>query len=140
MKSKISSGLAFALVGVLAAPALAADAMKDGHDHGKMMADSHDKAHKMSHKMAHKKHGKMIVTKDGTMKVCKAHGCLMTVSKDGNRMTMMGPKGEVMVGDKASKTLKMMDAGSKVMDVAMDSKEAKMFMDHTQSMDKMTKR
>ena len=131
MNSARALALTFALVGALAVPAIAAEAAKSGAadtkmtaDHGKMMAKGH------------KHHARALRTKDGTMMVCKAHGCLMTLSKDGNRMTMMSAKGDVMVGDKASKTLMMMGPDAKMAPVAMDSKEAKMFMDHMVSMAK----
>jgi hypothetical protein len=130
MKSRLT--LALALVALFAAPALATDATKTGTTEQKMSTDEH----KMMHTKHHKMMARRIRTKDGTMRVCRAHGCLMTMSKDGNRMMMMSAKGDVMVGDKATKTIMMMGSDAKMAPVAADSDEAKMFMDHMVTMSK----
>lgn len=125
---------AFAVVAAIAAPALAETTMAVS-DTKVMVADNHKTVaddHKMGVK-GHRKRGRKIVTKNGSMKA-DAHGCLVTLSGDGNRMTMMSPKGDIMVGDKKANTMLMMGPDAKMVAVDKDSKEAKMMMDHMHMM------
>lgn len=126
---KLSLALALSLVSAMVSvPALA-------HESGDQMYKMGHSKHGKMHAMGHKMRAKRMMTKHGMMMVCPDHGCLMTMSKDGNRMSMMSPKGDMMVADKAKDTMMMMGAdGNEMKAMAKDSPEGKMAMDHAMMM------